>query len=388
VNSKEYPDVGDWLDQDGTVHTNGVLVAPRRRLVTKRASQVAMKRARWLWRPGVEGRIPLGELSLAAGRGNVGKSPFALWLCALATRGVLPGDLLGERLNVAVYASEDSLEATVVPRLKAADADMDKVHLILGTEIETEERAVAWWSDLDLIEQFVVEHDIQILVIDPLHDVYRSEVNTHRTDDVRRGLRPLAAMAHRTGCTVLGLAHFNKGRSDDVAALLSGAHGLRDVVRAVVVFVEGADGQKVLGQEKNNLGVSGDAVPRITYDMQIVTMPIEGRDVEVPVFRPTGHTLATIGELMAGTADTSDVPLAADITWLFQMLADAHPYPVSAALLQSEAEDRDLKWDTIRKKATRSGAMEARKRTGELSSPWEWALTDKGLQRLREAGSP
>jgi hypothetical protein len=358
---------------------------PLRKLLVQRASQVPKQRAVWLWTTDGIGRIPCAEVTLAAGRGNVGKSPFALWLCARLTRGELPGNYEGAPTRVAVYASEDSHSHTTVPRLEAAGADLDMVDLIVGTVTITGERqTLEWWRDLELIEGHLVATGARFLVIDPMHDVHKAGADTNKTDDVRQGIRPLVAMAHRTGVSILGLAHFNKAKTSDVASLLSGAHGLRDIVRAVLVFVEAPDGQKVLGQDKNNLGRSGPDVPRITYEMDIVPVEIDGAVDDFPVFKMTGTTEATIADIVGGTVNVEDLPIPADLVWMVERLADAAPYGVEAAVLAKEAESRGLKWDTVRRHATRSPLMEKRKRpkAGQFA-PWEWLLTEDGRTRLR-----
>jgi hypothetical protein len=45
----------------------------------------------------------------------------------MITRGTLPGEFYGEPKSVLVAAAEDSWSQTIVPRLIAADADLDRV---------------------------------------------------------------------------------------------------------------------------------------------------------------------------------------------------------------------------------------------------------------------
>lgn len=353
--------------------------SPGRSLLVRKASEVPMQRAVWLWSTDDVGRIPCGEVTLAAGRGNVGKSPFALWVVAELSRGNLPGHYFGEKVRSAIYASEDSHSHTTVPRLQAAGADLDMVDLIAGTTTsDGEVTTLEWWRDLELIEAHLVETGARFLVIDPLHDVYKAGADTNKTDDVRRGIRPLVAMAHRCGVTILGLAHFNKAKTSDVASLLSGSHGLRDIVRAVLVFVESSDGQKVLGQDKNNLGRSGLDVPRITYEMDIVPVEINGEYDDFPVFKATGTTEATIADIVGGTADSDDMPLPPGLAWMLGRLREAAPYALGASVLARECEATGLKWNTVRRYASKSPLMESAKRAGAEHGGWEWRLTDAG----------
>lgn len=62
-------------------------------------------------------------LSTRLGDGGIGigKSTFASWLIARATRGQLPGHFHGEPINVLVVGTnEDGVDDTLVPRVKAA----------------------------------------------------------------------------------------------------------------------------------------------------------------------------------------------------------------------------------------------------------------------------
>ncbi len=361
---------------------------PFRRLRVITASAVRPKVARWLWEPEEGyGRIPLGELSVVAGRGNVGKSPFCLWCAARLTRGELPGAHHGAPVDVLIYASEDSLEHTIVPRLMAAAADLDRVHFLAGTESDADpDMPLSWTTDLPLIEDEVVARGAAALIIDPLVDVHRAGANTDRTDEVRDGLRPLVNMAHRTGCSVLGIAHWNKKVTGDLAALLSGAHGLRDLARSVLAFVQSPDGSKVLGQDKNNLGRAGDEMPRLTYAMRSVMVPIDGELVSTPAFEITGETEATLSDLVTGGGgEPAAADLPADLVWLFERIAEVHPLPIHTSTLRDEVAARDIgTWDAVSRRLRKTRLVVPRREGGAVPVH-VWVLTEEGARR---AGLP
>src|SRR5215210_3375313 len=73
----------------------------------------------WLW----DGLIPLGMLTLIYGDLGLGKSTMTACLAAWVTR----NDDIAE---VLIANAEDSPEATIVPRLRAADADFARVGLL------------------------------------------------------------------------------------------------------------------------------------------------------------------------------------------------------------------------------------------------------------------
>ncbi|MCT2280314.1 AAA family ATPase, partial [Micromonospora chalcea] len=105
---------------------------PARKVRLVPASTIKPRRVRWLW----DGRVPVGEITLVAGREGAGKSTFLAWLARAITLGELPGEFHGQPRAVLYAAAEDAWEYTVVPRLIAAGANMDLVYRV---EIEDQE---------------------------------------------------------------------------------------------------------------------------------------------------------------------------------------------------------------------------------------------------------
>ena len=93
------------------------------RVVITPASRITPRPVSWLW----EGRIPLGELTLLAGMGGLGKSILACDRAARLSRGQLDGDRRGDPVSVIYMTAEDSWESTLVPRLMAAGANLDRI---------------------------------------------------------------------------------------------------------------------------------------------------------------------------------------------------------------------------------------------------------------------
>src|SRR4051812_47902231 len=78
------------------IKTTKLFAPPKRKLKLVRGSDTVAQKVDWLWTENGQGRLPLGTLSVVAGDGNLGKSPFTLWLAAQITRGKLEGDLKGQ----------------------------------------------------------------------------------------------------------------------------------------------------------------------------------------------------------------------------------------------------------------------------------------------------
>ena len=110
-----------------------------RRVTLTPASSIQVRPVRWLWNK----RMPLGSLTLLGGREGIGKSPVGYTLTADVTRGRLPGEHEHTAKAVIVAATEDSWAHTIVPRLMAADADLDRVYRVGVTTYDGAETSVS-----------------------------------------------------------------------------------------------------------------------------------------------------------------------------------------------------------------------------------------------------
>ena len=233
------------------------------------ASSIRPRPVLWLWHD----RLALGTLGLLAGREGVGKSCVAYWLAARITRGELPGCYLGAPKAVLVCASEDSWEHTIVPRLIAAGADMDRVFRIdVVTPLGFVDHLMLP-ADLPELERISAPLDAALLLIDPMM-ARLGQLDTHRDNEVRQALEPLVRVADHAGFAVLALIHHNKTGSTDPLQLVMGSKAFTAVARSVHTVIPDTEDetrrQRLFGTPKNNLGRS---------DLSTLTMTIESREV-------------------------------------------------------------------------------------------------------------
>jgi hypothetical protein len=254
------------------------------------ASGITVRPVRWLW----QDRIALGSFNLLGGREGIGKSIVECTIAADISRGRLPGVYQGTPKSVIIAAVEDTWEHTIVPRLMAAGADLERVYRIDVTTSEGVDAVLSLPRDLASVESLIVEHDVAAVMLDPVLSRLDSGLDTHRDAEVRRALEPLAGVASRTGCTVLGLIHVSKGASTDPLTMLMASRAFAAVARAVLfVMIDPDDhARRLLGQPKNNYGRTDLPTLRFRIDSHKVADTPEG-----PVW--TGR-LAWTGE-----ADTS-----------------------------------------------------------------------------------
>jgi AAA domain len=260
---------------------------------TVSAASITMKRVRWLW----DQKIPLGELTIAAGREGAAKSQFTIWEATHVTRGTTAGDLSGQPAAVIVCAREDSWEHTIAPRLFAAGAELSMVYRVRVKNIHSGRAFdLLLPEDNELLEGEIIRLNAAMVVFDPLLSVLSGKLNTHRASDVRSALEPLADMAHRTGAAMVGLAHFAKMEGRDAASLISGSHAFKDVARSILVFARDDEDTGIMSHVKNNLG----RLPRQSLAYRIRTQQIQVSDgvADVPVFELGQPTMRHVEDLL------------------------------------------------------------------------------------------
>jgi hypothetical protein len=297
-------------------------ITDKRQVKLVRASDITMLPTWWLW----ENRIPFGELSLLAGRENLGKSTTAAQLIAWITTGTMKGKYFGQPKSVMVAASEDDWARTIVPRLTGAGADLTRVFQIEvettvtikrgkrkadgGVEEETKTEVLGGElilpKDVEAMTILAEQEDVALLVLDPLMTRLDPKLDSHRDAEVRQALEPMAKWAHQTGVSVLGLIHVNKGTGGDVMNTIMGSRAFTAVPRAVLVAMRDPEDEdlRLLGLAKSNLGRAD--VP--TYSYRIVGKDVgttpEGETITTGVIEWIGKSPQTIHEAYSAGADS------------------------------------------------------------------------------------
>ena len=214
----------------------------------------------WLW----PDRIPAGALTLLAGREGIGKSLIGVHLAAQLTRGTLTGSRYGTPSRVLFATSEDAWEFTMVPRLLAAGADLDRVGRV-QVEDDGLITGLTLPVDADGLGAYMTARDVAMLVLDPLTSVMDGRIDAHRDREVRTALEPLCKLAEDAAAAVLGLVHLGKGLGADPVNLILGSRAFSAVARVALVAARDPEdeGSNVLSVEKSNLGRIN--VPGLTY---------------------------------------------------------------------------------------------------------------------------
>ncbi len=368
----------DAADHVAAGHTLDQLVEEKVPQVGRRAritwaSDIRMRPVVWAWTEDDEGRIPTGSLSVAAGREGTGKSTFGIWLAAQITRGTLPGHLHGTPRRVLYAAVEDSWEHTLAPRLAAAGADLTMVGRFDVVENDDEQVSLSLPHDNRLLERAIVEHLVALVVMDPLMSLISEKIDTHMTRSVRQALDPLARLADRTSCLMLGIAHFNKGAGTDPSSLITGSGAFKDVPRSVFGFVrdsDAEDGARVMTQTKNSLG--RDDLPSLKYLIKDAVVDTPDGPAHVGRLSWQGTSDRTAQDILrdSGTTPEDRDERADAASWLRDHLLDQGS-EAAAKDVEKAGAGAGFSKDVLKRAKSKVGVRSVKSATG-----WVWQLQD------------
>lgn len=175
-------------------------------------ADVSEKTTSWFW----DNYLPAGAITILDGDPDQAKSQISLDLAARFSRGdaMPPCSALDDQFpagNTLLLQMEDDPERTTKPRLIAAGARVERIHLMRSVELhDGEERPVQLPRDIPTIEQVIRDLKIGFMVVDVLSCYLEEGVSMNDDAAMRRLFSPLAGMAERTQCAVLVLRHLNK----------------------------------------------------------------------------------------------------------------------------------------------------------------------------------
>jgi hypothetical protein len=280
------------------------------------ASAIKPRRVRWLWKD----RIAYGTLSLLAGREGLGKSTLGYALAADVTRGTLDGEDFGTPRAVLVCATEDSWEHTIVPRLIAAQADLDIVYRVeMAYAFDDMRVALTLPRDFAAARAAAEDTGAGLMILDPLMSVIDAKLDTHRDREVRQALEPLAGLADDARMAILGLIHHNKSGSTDALQLVMGSKAFSAVARSVHTCIPDPDDddqiRKLFATSKNNLGRLDLPVLGFTISSHAVETEDDGT-AWTGRLNWTGAVDGSMHEIMTRTADPERGATAEAAQWL------------------------------------------------------------------------
>jgi hypothetical protein len=224
--------------------------------LTIRASAIKTRPIRWLWRD----RVPVGFITVFAGRTGLGKSFVTCDLAARITQGEDlpdgPSGLAGECRDV-LFISEDPYEYVLAPRLMELGADLNRVSFLTW-----EAMARYTLDDTPFLERAYAEVDHPALVvIDPPTNFLGDAIDEHKNSAVRAVLMHLVQWIKDKDAACVLITHVNKqsGKGIDALNRVIGSVAWTTTARIVHSFAPNSDipGHCLFVPMKNNLGPLG-----------------------------------------------------------------------------------------------------------------------------------
>jgi len=192
----------------------------------------------WIW----DRWLPKAALVMLAAPGGSGKGTFWSYIVACATnRHPWPNGFVSEPMDVAVFSPEDDRRRELVPRLKLAGVDADRVHLC------------------DTADIALASTECGMVILDPIAQAFAGDGNS--AADVRPYIERFANHASQTGQIIIGVHHVGKYAASRKGAaardLPIGSTAWVDVCRWLLMLARDRSdetGSRLLIRAKGNLG--------------------------------------------------------------------------------------------------------------------------------------
>lgn len=245
------------------------------------ASEIPERPIQWLWK----GWIPLGKVTVLVGDPGLGKSLITTTIAALVSSGgnwPVTGGTAPEG-DVIVLSGEDDAGDTIRPRLRVANADLSKVHVL---------DPIVSNGSLFSIHDHITELEAQIsketklVVIDPA-SAFTGDIDSHNNTEVRALLFKLKMFAERTGVAVVCVTHFSKKANNPVYRVM-GSLAWTAAARSVICVVkdnENKERRLMLHLKSNIANDSGgyaysvqaneEDIAEVHWEPQIVDVAVE-----------------------------------------------------------------------------------------------------------------
>ena len=223
----------------------------------------------WLW----DGWLARGKFHIFAGMAGTGKTTIAIAIGAtISIGGRFPDGTRAPVGNVLIWSGEDSAKDTLVPRLLAAGADMQRVHFIGDVQHGDELRSFDPATDIRAMFDTATRiGDISLLIVDPVVNAVAGD--SHKNGEVRRALQPLVDFGEKLGCAVLGISHFSKGTGGkDPMERVTGSLAFAALARVVLATAKINDGdtnKRIFCRAKSNIGVDHGGFEYDLYQKEI-----------------------------------------------------------------------------------------------------------------------
>lgn len=326
------------------------------------ASTIPVTKVEWLW----HGRIPLGKLTTFAGHGGLGKTFVLTDIAARVTRGAeWPDGTANAAAGSVLYISgEDDPSDTLVPRMMAAGADLDRIAFL--TPLMLGKFTLA---DLPLLTAAANQmQGCRLLAIDP-PTAYLGGINDHRNAELRSLLTPLAEWAAHNHVAVVFITHVNKPQAAKTEAIMRvlGSVAWTNAVRAAHMFAKDPDDDSrriFVGMKGNN------AKERKGLAYRLVQIDPADEDSMARV-EWLGDVDLSANDAVGNEAAKPKKRSVAAGEWLEELFAETFIIP-SGEIFKIKKAETNISDDALREAKDLMGIRARQECDGDGKNRWVW----------------
>jgi putative DNA primase/helicase len=376
-------DVSDWLAAGGTAEKLREMLeragtkAPDCGYTLVRASDIIPRALDWLWL----GHLLCGSLELLTGVPGLAKSQLQCQFVACASTGrAWPDGHNGVPAgHTIMLTAEDSLDQILVPRLIAAGADLDRVHILKKIRKDNKDRMFLLGEDLEVLAKIIADlGDVRLVTLDPI-TAYMGKVDSHRATDVRGQLGPLAELADRTDVAFSAITHPAKNASQRAIDNFIGSQAYIAAARighmCVEEMQENASGARV--SSGRNLFTNPKNNPHPKMQSQAYRIGTAsggkdqrtGQDIEAPVIIWEELVNITADEALAAANPGKERGPRSVVNFLLDILANG---PVLKKIIEDRAAAHGFSEDQLQRAKGRMGIVSFKEKL--MQGRWYWAL--------------
>lgn len=346
-------------------------------VIIKTFDQVKIEAIDWLW----PGRIPQHCVSLLAGEPEVGKSTLAIYMAAQVSTGRpwIDTGKCQKKGSVLVLSTEDTNAQVIAPRLKAAGADMKKVHYIDAVvDGDRKYNLNNLTEDFNLLVKSAMSiPDIRLIIIDPITGFMHGK-NENKNAEVREYLNPLAGLAQASNSAIVGITHFNKNQMTQSASnRVLGSIGFTAAVRAVHIVAKDPNDDDIRLFLPLKCNLSRHA-PGLSYKLIQTQIPAENNRVSSVSYCAftMDEVKITAAEILAPTVAVKKkkppVEKSETEEWLTEFLSDG---PKKASDVFNMALQLGFSERSIKRYKTKLAIQTVKTYNPETGTHyWEWSL--------------
>jgi hypothetical protein len=348
---------------------------PTKDVIVKTFDTVTIKAIDWLW----PGRIPQACVSLLAGEPEVGKSTLAIYMAAQVSTGRpwIDTGKCQKKGSVLILSTEDINSQVIAPRLRAAGANMKKIHFI-DSVVDGDKRynLSNLTEDFKLLVMAVMRiPDIRLIIIDPITGFMHGK-NENKNAEIREYLNPLGGLAQASNCSILGISHFNKNQMTQSAMnRVLGSIGFVAAVRAVHIVAKDPNDDELRLFLPLKCNLSKHA-PGLAYKLIQTQVPAENDRVSSVSYCAftMDEVKITAAEILAPTVAVKrkqPVEKSELEEWLLEFLKDG---PKKTSDIMNVGLQLGFSERSIQRMKNKLAVQSVKHLNDDGSGYWEWSL--------------